>query len=126
MDMEKILTISPILAQLYDYLKVTYKNNLEQVMLFGSEARGEATLESDIDILIVLKEQFNYYQEVKKISKFISKLCLKYNRLVSCCFTTSERLKNDDSAFYRNIKKEGIKLCISQAEEMLDFAYKNL
>jgi predicted nucleotidyltransferase len=108
--MEKTLKISPILAQFYDYLKVTYQNNLEQVILFGSEARGEATLESDIDILIVLKKQFNYYQEVKKVSQIISELCLKYNRLISCCFATSEQLKNDNSAFYRNIKKEGIKL----------------
>ncbi len=108
--MEKTLKINPILTQLYDYLKITYKNNLKQVILFGSEARGNATLESDIDILIVLKQNFNYYHEVKKISNFISKLCLKYNRLISCCFTTYEQFKNDESAFYRNIKKEGIRL----------------
>jgi predicted nucleotidyltransferase len=100
----------PILSQLCNYLKSTYQNNLKQVILFGSEARGNATLESDIDILIVLEKPFNYYQEVHKIGDFISNLCLEYNRLISCCFTTEEQFKNEDNAFYRNIKKEGIKL----------------
>jgi len=104
------MIIKPILSQLYDYLKSTYHNNLKQVILFGSEARGDATLESDIDILIVLEKPFNYYQEVQKIGEFISNLCLKYDRLISCCFTTEEQLKNQNNAFYRNIKKEGIKL----------------
>lgn len=104
------MIIKPILSQLCDYLKSTYKNNLKQVILFGSEARGNATLESDIDILIVLEKPFHYYQEVHKISDFISNLCLEYDRLISCCFTTEEQLKKEDNAFYRNIKKEGIKL----------------
>ncbi len=104
------MTIKPILSQLYDYLKSTYQNNLKQVILFGSEARGDASLESDIDVLIVLEKPFNYYQEVQKIGEFISNLCLEYDRLISCCFTTEEQLQNENNAFYRNIKKEGIKL----------------
>jgi predicted nucleotidyltransferase len=104
------MTIKPILSQLYNYLHSTYQQNLKEVILFGSEARGNSTLESDIDILIVLEKPFNYYQEVHKIGEFISNLCLESNRLISCCFTTEEKLNNEDSAFYRNIKKEGIKL----------------
>lgn len=104
------MIIKPILSQLCGYLKSTYQNNLKQVILFGSEARGNATLSSDIDILIVLEKPFNYYQEVKKIGEFVSNLCLEYNRLISCCFTTEEQFKNVDNAFYRNIRKEGIKL----------------
>lgn len=104
------MIIKPILSQLCDYLKSTYQHNLKQVILFGSEARGDAKSESDIDVLIVLEKPFNYYQEVHKIGEFISNLCLEYDRLVSCCFITEEQLKNEDNAFYRNIKKEGIKL----------------
>jgi predicted nucleotidyltransferase len=99
-----------MLSQLCNYLKLTYQNNLKQVILFGSEARENATSESDIDILIVLEKPFNYYQEVQKIGEFISNLCLEYDRLISCCFTTEEQLKKEDNAFYRNIKKDGIKL----------------
>ncbi len=58
--MKNDMIIKPLLTQLYDYLKSTYQNNLKQIILFGSEARGNATSESDIDILIVLEKPFNY------------------------------------------------------------------
>lgn len=99
-----------MLSQLCEYLESIYKDNLKQVILFGSEAKGNATSESDIDILIVLEQPFNYYQEVSKIGDFISNLCLEYGRLVSCCFTTEEEFKKENNAFYRNIKRDGIKL----------------
>jgi uncharacterized protein len=104
------VVISTNLTELYNYLKFTYNNNLDEIILFGSEARKEAKIDSDIDILIVLNQPFNYYKEVKKITQFISDSCLKYNRLISYGFSTSEELKNNESAFYRNIRKEGIKL----------------
>ncbi len=66
--------------------------------------------DSDIDILIILNRDFNYYKEIKKISQFISDLYLENNKLIVCCFTTVEQWEKENSAFYRNIKKEGIKL----------------
>ena len=102
--------LSHILKLVEDYLQAIYQDELDQVILFGSEARGNATVESDIDILIVLKHPFRYYDEVQKVSGFISNLCLEYDRLVSCCFTTSERWHSESSAFYRNIHREGIVL----------------
>ncbi|MDJ0597439.1 MAG: nucleotidyltransferase domain-containing protein [Crocosphaera sp.] len=102
--------LQEILSQINNYLNYLYGNELEDVILFGSQARKEAKKDSDIDILIVLKTDFNYYQEIKKISKFISNLSLETNTLISCCFTTVEQWEKENSAFYRNIRNEGIKL----------------
>ncbi|NJN71747.1 MAG: nucleotidyltransferase domain-containing protein, partial [Limnothrix sp. RL_2_0] len=71
--------------KLKNYLVELYQDELEQVILFGSEARGEAEIDSDVDILIVLKNSFNYFDEIKKISGFISDLCLDYELYLSCC-----------------------------------------
>ncbi|GBF82695.1 nucleotidyltransferase domain-containing protein [Aphanothece sacrum] len=100
--------LNSILKSIEKYLKTIYQDELDQVILFGSQARGNATAESDIDILIILKHPFRYYQEVQRISEFISELSLEYNQLISCCFTTSEQWQTENSAFYRNIHKEGI------------------
>lgn len=97
-----------MLQKLKDYLILIYGDNLNQVVLFGSQARNEAKEDSDFDILIVLSANFNYYQEVHKISEFISNLCLEYNVLISCCFTTTQKWKQENSAFYRNIRREGV------------------
>jgi len=100
--------VKPILEKLKNYLQDKYKNNLAQIILFGSQARGNARPDSDIDILIVLKNDFDYYQEVKQISPFISELCLEYDQLITCCFTTLQQWQTENSAFYRNIRQEGI------------------
>ncbi len=79
-----------ILNQLRHYLKETYQNKLDQVILFGSQARGEADKDSDIDILIILKTPFNDYQETQRISDYITDICLENNILITCFFTSKE------------------------------------
>ena len=96
--------------KLKEYLKLLYQDNLDKVILFGSEARGEAEVDSDVDILIVLKKQFIYFNELKQISGIISDICIEYELYLSCCFTTTEKLNNSASGFYRNVRREGIEL----------------
>ena len=92
------------------YLQDLYQDNLDKVILFGSEARGEAEIDSDIDILIVLKKHFSYFDEIKRISQFISDLCLDYELYLSCCFVTSEKWNLSASSFYRNVHRDGIEV----------------
>ncbi|MBO0799234.1 MAG: nucleotidyltransferase domain-containing protein [Blastocatellia bacterium] len=46
--------LSTILNELRQALESIYRERLKQVILYGSQARGDAQLESDIDVLIVL------------------------------------------------------------------------
>ncbi|WP_198648526.1 nucleotidyltransferase domain-containing protein [Cyanothece sp. BG0011] len=59
--------LQKILSKINRYLKSLYGNDLENVILLGSQARQEAKQDSDIDILIVLNRDFDYYQEIKKL-----------------------------------------------------------
>ncbi|MBE9260637.1 nucleotidyltransferase domain-containing protein, partial [Dolichospermum sp. LEGE 00246] len=50
------LIINKILEKVKGFLQKTYQENLDKVILFGSRARGDYHSDSDVDILIVLKE----------------------------------------------------------------------
>jgi hypothetical protein len=54
--------IPTIITKTQQGLKKIYGEQLEKIILFGSQARGDARPDSDIDILIVLKNPFNYSQ----------------------------------------------------------------
>jgi len=100
--------IQTIITKTKQGLKKIYGEQLDKIVLFGSQARGDATPESDIDILIVLKNSFNYSQESDKISILIADLCLEYNVLISCAFTTDQQFYHHNNAFFRNIRQEGL------------------
>jgi predicted nucleotidyltransferase len=100
--------LSSILVKLKGYLQETYLEKLDKVILFGSQARGDAKEDSDIDILIVLNDDFNDYQETNRISYFISELCLEYDIVMNCFLTSLEKWKTKNNGFFRNIRKEGI------------------
>ena len=51
--------LQTMLNKLREYLSKLYGTRLYRLILFGSQARGDAKNYSDIDVLIVLKSQVN-------------------------------------------------------------------
>jgi uncharacterized protein len=97
-----------ILSTLQTYCKQKYGDRLVQIVLFGSQARGDAASDSDIDVLIILQGSVSLVNEIKQISEFISDLCLKYNTLISCIFMSDEQFQRSNSPLLLNIRREGI------------------
>lgn len=100
--------LQTIITKTQQGLKKLYGEQLDKIVLFGSQARGDARPDSDIDLLIVLKNSFNYSQESERISIFIADLCLEYNVLISCAFATDEQFSQHNNGFFRNIRLEGL------------------
>ena len=97
-----------ILQKVKQSLSKFYQDQLEKIILYGSQAREDATEYSDIDILVVLKSAINPYDEIDKTSEIIADLCLEYDVVISRHFISSEKFNNQNTPFIYNVKKEGI------------------
>jgi type I restriction enzyme S subunit len=85
-----------------------YGSRLRGVYLFGSYARGEATSDSDIDVLIVLDGFERYGAEVERVSYLSSELSLKFNTSVNVVFTKDEDWQKADTPFLSNVRREAV------------------
>mgnify|MGYP001590441891 CR=1 FL=1 len=104
------LDIKNILNELKLGLQATYGNNLKHLFLYGSHARGEATPDSDIDVLMVLEKSNNVWEEIKCNSQFVSEICLKHNVVISLIPIKEIKYNTLRTTLIINVKREGIPL----------------
>ena len=98
-----------IVKKLRKALLFRYGENLSQIILFGSQARGDATSDSDIDVLVVLEDSVaEPFQEYRKWSDWITDELLESGELVNLVFTSRQRYDSVKSPLYLNIQAEGI------------------
>ena len=97
--------ISELLSKLRRGLEDLYGERLEEVYLFGSYARDEATPESDVDILVVLDEVADYGQEIEHTGYLVSDLSLDYEVSISRVFVSSSAWRLRDSPFLCNVRE---------------------
>ena len=87
-----------------------YQDRLLHLTLFGSQARGEAEKDSDIDVLVVLKPPVSVGTEIKYTSKIVADLSLQHDVVISCLFMDEEHYSTRTTPLLRNIRREGILL----------------
>lgn len=100
--------LTAILTELRYYLEVLYGERLVKMLLYGSQARGDAGPDSDVDVLIVLKEPVDFSAEIERTSKFTANLCLEHNVVISRAFVSPQQFQSENSGFFRNVRREGI------------------
>lgn len=108
--------------QLYDITqkiaelsKSIFDDKLDDVLLYGSYARGDQTSESDIDIMVladVPRESLSNFR--KPFIKLTSELGLEHDVVVTVTVKDTETFYRylDAVPFYGNVKKEGIKIAV--------------
>ncbi len=99
-----------ILSQLKQQLQQTYQDQLVKLILFGSQARGDAESDSDIDVLVVLAGEVNPIAEIKRNNTLISNLSLETDQLINCIYLSEQDWHYLKTPLIQNIHKEGIPL----------------
>lgn len=102
-----------ILSDVETETRKLFGRKLKQLILYGSYAREQQDLESDIDIMILVDEsekslrKYNY-----KIADLMTHLSLKYDTFISLTDETYSRYTEylDVLPFFRNIADEGIEI----------------
>ncbi len=77
------LDTSTLLARIKACLQAVYGDRLRGVVLYGSEARGEATPDSDVDILVLLAGPVALGQELRTIIAALYPLPLEVDRVLA-------------------------------------------
>ena len=104
---EKLPTI---LAELRCRFETVYRERLVRLMLFGSQARGDAEPGSDIDVLVVLKGSVSPCEEIARTINDVADISLEYNEVVSCVFVSEEQFERERSPLLLNVRREGVPL----------------
>jgi predicted nucleotidyltransferase len=99
--------LSAILAALREGLAALYGPRLCRVVLFGSQARGEFTPHSDIDVLLVLMPPVDPFEEISRTSALRAELNLRYGILISCLFVSEHEYEQERSPLMLNVRREG-------------------
>ncbi len=100
--------IRTILADLRSRLEGLYGDRLVRLILYGSQARGDAEPDSDIDVLVVLKGDVIPEQEIERSGDIVSDVSLMHQSVVSCVFVSEERYRDEWTPLLSNVRREGV------------------
>lgn len=93
--------------------KELFADKINRIILYGSYARGDFNMESDVDILIILngsQENVGLYR--KEVNKIASRISLANDIEVSLLLIDQQSFEEriDVLPFYQNVMREGIAL----------------
>jgi len=100
---------SGVVDELKKRLAAAYGERLHAVVLFGSEVRGDARPDSDIDVLAVLETlPGDYGDELERGIAAVYPVALKLGRRVSVKPLAREEYERGDSPLLREVRRSGV------------------
>ncbi len=100
--------LAEILQRVRAELAAVLGAELDSVLLYGSQARGDARPDSDIDVLIVMRGPFDPADVRRRTAFIASRLSLEYDTVISRAFATREQFEHEMSPFMLSVRDEAM------------------
>ena len=105
--------LKKILMELAEMLREVYRDKLKAVILYGSVARGMATEDSDVDIMVLVDgtdQELRAFED--RLSDVSTDISIKYFKVFSIIDVRYQEYMDwmQVSPFYRNVSEEGVVL----------------
>lgn len=102
------MTPNELLADIKRRLVAIHADRLCGVVLYGSEARGQAAPDSDIDLLVLLKDPVDYGRDLETNLVALYPLACDLGRRISAKPVSAAEYETADCPLYRIAHREGI------------------
>jgi len=102
------MKIKKVLEKFKEEIEELYGKRLKNIILYGSWARGDATEDSDIDVVIVLEGKIVPGKEIDRMIDIITEINLKYGVLISVYPISEEGYSTINSPLLINVRREGM------------------
>jgi uncharacterized protein len=96
-----------------DRLQQSFRGKVRQLALFGSKARGESSLDSDLNVLVIIEDEDRILR--REIIDIASELSLEYDILISPRVIGEQNWKSrQEFRLFRNIARDAVAIPLSQ------------
>jgi predicted nucleotidyltransferase len=89
-------------------LRLEYGARLEDLVLYGSRARGDAGDDADIDTLVVLNPLGDFWEELSRIAPLASRVSLEFGVVISAIPIDAAELRHPRTPLAINAAREGV------------------
>ena len=100
--------IKQLINRIKEHLIRIYGDKIKKVILYGSFVRGEATQDSDIDLLVLTDQSLNPFEVRDSLSDILFDILLDEGELISVIAIPENLYENYNSPFMLNVRKEGL------------------
>lgn len=97
-----------LLAEIKRRLQAVHGDRLRGVILYGSEARGQAGPDSDVDVLVLLADPIDVGRDLETNLDAVYPLAVDLGRRISAKPVSAAEYETADCPLYRRAREEGI------------------